>query len=383
MAQTFSILVVDDDPNNFDVIETLLGDQEYQLHYAANGLSAIAGLDSCQPDLILLDVMMPEIDGIEVCKRIKASPKWQTVPIIMVTALREKADLANCLNAGADDFLSKPINSVELRARVNSMLRIKQQYDNIQNLSRIQSNTINILESTLNELRGNFAVKMSHELNTPLNGIIGTIDLLMADLDNMNLEEIREILGWADESAKRLEGLTKKFLIHLELELSPNCQKSFKSAHTKFAKDIVESKLREVAMRSQRSDDLSLELEETEIALSEDYLWRILYELFDNAVKFSASGSIIKIRSQVVNNVFHLWVQDFGRGMTDKQIALIGAFVQFDREKYEQQGLGLGLRIVKKIVELAKGQFSIASITQKETTVHISLPIFQMPFVHA
>ncbi|MBD2187025.1 hybrid sensor histidine kinase/response regulator [Pseudanabaena mucicola] len=382
MTHTFSILIVDDDPNNFDVIETLLGDQDYELHYAASGKNAIAVLDACQPDLILLDVMMPEIDGIEVCKRIKAIPKWQTVPIIMVTALNSKSDLANCLNAGADDFLSKPINSVELRARVNSMLRIKQQYDNIQTLSSIQSNTINILESTLNELRGTLAAKMSHELNTPLNGIIGTIDVLMADLENMDLSEIREMLGWADESAQRLEGLTRKFLTYLELEVSPNHQKLFKSKHTKFVKDIVESKLRADASRAQRSDDLIFELEEAEITIPENYLWTILYELLDNAMKFSAAGSIIKVRSQVVDHVFHLSVQDFGRGMTDEQIALVGAFMQFERKIYEQQGVGLGLKIVKKIVELARGQFSIASICQEQTTVNISLPIAHMPIVH-
>jgi len=148
----FSILIVDDEPDNFDVIETLLSEQDYQLHYAASGQKAIASLDIFEPDLILLDVMMPGIDGIEICRQIKAMSKWQAVPIIMVTGLNRKADLANCITAGADDFISKPVNAIELRARVHSMLRIKQQYDNIQNLYHIQENTINVLESTLNDI---------------------------------------------------------------------------------------------------------------------------------------------------------------------------------------------------------------------------------------
>lgn len=376
MKNTFSILVIDDDPNNFDVIETFLDDQGYQLHYTANGKDAIAGLDVCQPDLILLDVMMPEIDGIEVCKLIKASPKWHAVPIIMVTALNAKSDLANCLNAGADDFLSKPINSIELRARVNSMLRIKQQYDSIQALSNVRASTINVLEGTLNELRGNLASKMSHELNTPLNGIIGTIDLLNDDLENMGLEEIREMLGWADESAHRLEKLTKKFLTYLELEVSATSHKSFKSAHTKFEKALVESKLRASISQWQRGHDLVLDLEEAEIGISEDYLLMILQELLDNAVKFSPTGALIKVKSQVIDRIFHLSVQDFGRGMTEEQINHVGAFMQFERKTYEQQGVGLGLRIVKRIVELAGGKFSIASVRQEQTTVKVSLPIF-------
>ena len=127
-----SVLIIDDEADNFDVIETILNNQDYQLHYAASGKDAIAYLDTFQPDLILLDVMMPVMDGIEVCKNIKALPKWQAVPIIMVTALNSKEDLARCLNAGADDFISKPLNSLEFRARVSSMLRIKEQHDRLE-----------------------------------------------------------------------------------------------------------------------------------------------------------------------------------------------------------------------------------------------------------
>ncbi|MBW4519390.1 MAG: EAL domain-containing protein [Scytolyngbya sp. HA4215-MV1] len=150
-----AILIVDDEPDNFDVIETLLSDhltdsvshpignpinhQDYQLHYAFDGQKAIDALDTIQPDLILLDVMMPGLDGIEVCRRIKAMPEWQAVPIIMVTALSTKADLARCLEAGANDFVSKPVNRIELRARVHSMLRIKQQYDELQAAAKQQA----------------------------------------------------------------------------------------------------------------------------------------------------------------------------------------------------------------------------------------------------
>ena len=127
-----SVLIIDDVADNFDVIESILSNQDYQLHFAANGRDAIANLDTFQPDLILLDVMMPVMDGYEVCERIKALPKWQAVPIIMVTALNSKEDIAKCLNAGANDFVSKPLNSLEFKARVRSMLRIKDQHDGLE-----------------------------------------------------------------------------------------------------------------------------------------------------------------------------------------------------------------------------------------------------------
>ncbi|WP_017296701.1 two-component system response regulator [Nodosilinea nodulosa] len=125
------ILVIDDEPDNFDVVEAMLTGQGYILHYVASGQAALDCLDTLQPDLLLLDVMMPGIDGIEVCRQIKALPQWRGVGIIMVTALSSKQELSQCLAVGANDFISKPINQVELVARVRSLLRIHQQYQQL------------------------------------------------------------------------------------------------------------------------------------------------------------------------------------------------------------------------------------------------------------
>ncbi|WP_442949756.1 hybrid sensor histidine kinase/response regulator [Nostoc sp.] len=368
-----SILVVDDQPDNFDVIETLLSKQNYLLHYAASGQEAIASLNLFQPDVILLDLMMPGMDGIEVCQQIKAMPQWQPVPIIMVTALTAKEDLARCLKSGADDFISKPVNAVELRARIHSMLRIKQQYDNIQTLANIQVSTIKVLESTLNELRGNLVSSLPHELNTPLNGIVGTISLLIEDIDNMDSAEIRELLGMADQSVRRLEKLTKQFLIYLELELSTHQQQDIKPQSTHFSMAAIEAALQSHAQSVDRSNDFIFAIEEADVSISDRYLGIILHELIGNALKFSQTGTTIKISSQVVAGMLNVSVHDFGRGMTEEQISKIGAFMQFERKTYEQQGTGMGLKLVQKIVERCGGQFSISSVYQQETTVHIGM----------
>lgn len=137
----YTLLVIDDDPNNFDVIEVYLASHvshvgaTFQLHYASSGKDALSLLDDYQPDMILLDVMMPDMDGIEVCRRIKQMPVCEGLPIIMVTALTTKEDLARCLEAGADDFISKPVNRLELTARVRSMLRIWDQYQQLANFN--------------------------------------------------------------------------------------------------------------------------------------------------------------------------------------------------------------------------------------------------------
>jgi diguanylate cyclase (GGDEF)-like protein len=136
------VLVIDDEPDNFDVLETLLHDQNYQMHYCSNGLDALLSLDNIKPDIILLDVMMAGIDGIEFCYRIREIPKWEALPIIMVTALSSKEDLAKCLTAGANDFITKPVNSVELKARVRSMIRIHQQHQQLASFNALLEKTV-------------------------------------------------------------------------------------------------------------------------------------------------------------------------------------------------------------------------------------------------
>jgi CheY-like chemotaxis protein len=130
------ILVIDDELANFEVIEALLHKESYQLHYLTSGQQCFAQIAAIQPDVILLDVMMPEIDGIEVCRWIKHSNQWQNIPVLMVTALNNKKDLAKCLSSNADDLISKPLTGLELRTRVRLMVKMSQQYQTIQNLSK-------------------------------------------------------------------------------------------------------------------------------------------------------------------------------------------------------------------------------------------------------
>jgi len=373
-----SILVVDDEFNNFSVLKILLANHDYKLNYLSNGQEVLSSMPLYQPDLILLDVMMPVMNGIEVCRQLKSTPEWAHIPIIMVTALTSKNDLALCLEAGATDFISKPLDRLELNARVQSMLQIKQQYDRIKSLSEMQEHTIDLLQCNMNELCGNLSSTLPHELSTPLNGVFGALAILIDDHANMKKSEIHDWLLIAQKSVTRLENLTKKFMRFARLEMSVNNPKE--KPPDGYDLPIPTAVLAVIAIKSKaemfdRKDDLIMELENIEIDLDEKDFLTIVDELLDNAFKFSKAGTPVKVVTKVENGMFNLSVLDHGRGMTPEQIDKIGAFYQFERKQHEQQGIGLGLKIAKRIVEMNGGHFSILSVYNLETKVHIELPL--------
>src|SRR5262245_5502577 len=131
MDKQAQILVVDDERTARDTLEAFLYPENYHLLFATNGFEALNCLQTFEPDVILLDVMMPGLDGYEVCQQIKANEAWRHIPLILITALNSKAEVVRGLDTGADEFLSKPVNGYELRARIRSMLRIKRQHDQL------------------------------------------------------------------------------------------------------------------------------------------------------------------------------------------------------------------------------------------------------------
>lgn len=373
------ILVVDDEPDNFDVIDAFLDGQGYELHYAADGNQALSSVELIHPDLILLDVMMPGQDGISVCQTLKKNPKWQTIPIIMVTALGGKEDLANCLNAGADDFISKPVNRLELKARVQSMLRIKTQFEKIQWFSTSQRNTINMLAENLNQLSQNIAHSFPHAINTPLNGLVGVVEVLQDGFEEMSTAEVRELLEILAEMTRCLETLSQKFLAYVELELETMPRPGLVNTHSTVIIDPEHLTQELLSQAGERKTDLSINLAPGILPLPKTYFSWLCQELLSNALKFSSVGSPVIVRAAVDQNSWVLTVQDYGRGMTKSQIASIKPFQQFDRVASDLPGIGLGLKIAQKVAEFAKGRLTIQSTYHQETTVTVTLPLASDP----
>lgn len=371
---SYSLLIVDDEPDNFDVIEALLPSESYQLHYASCGEDAIAALDKFDPDVILLDVMMPGINGIEVCKRIKLMSQWQGVPIIMVTALSSKEDLARCLAAGADDFVNKPVNGLELRARVNSMLRIKKQHDRIQSFSKLQRNNIHALSNNLNEIRLDLAVGFPQEFDIPLTNLADNIEHLKQNVAKLSLAETLEILESSDRATLRLHQLTHKFWFYLQLLLeTPDANKS--SYGISIPKFIIDRNLTARFAESIQPHNLVCEIEDTTLAVNVNHANWIFNELLSYLFAHSDDEAHLQINGQVVNDAFHFSLSSC-QGKNPKTLnPEISHLIQFNSAIGENKELEIGLKIVKKIVEIYDGVFLISGDEGNELTIYTTLPL--------
>jgi signal transduction histidine kinase len=324
MNDSASLLIVDDEPNNFDVIEALLEGENYKLYYAANASRALRWLEKNPVDVILLDVMMPEIDGITFCSYLKNNPDYQYIPIIMVTALTGKEDLARCLEAGADDFISKPLNWIELRSRLHSMLRIKQQYDHLQ---------------LLLQRREEMAEIIVHDLQNPVTSIVLSCEMLkFTELDARQSNKVEQI----SVAGKRLEEQIQTLLTMAKLETGRLALNPTATALKPFLEKLIQDF---GAIAAAKSITITPKLEaENDLAAIDSHLFsRIINNLLSNALKYCPRGKEIQVQLLDTPEKIIFKVIDQGKGVSD-------SFKEKIFKKYEtganhsnvsQTGLGL------------------------------------------
>jgi signal transduction histidine kinase len=233
-------------------------------------------------------------------------------------------------------------------------------------------------EQKLNTLREQILLSLPHELRTPLTSIMGYSELLMDNEDSLPPDEIVQIGTSIYRSALRLHRLVENYLIYVQINLisqNPAILERLLVSGTAEPHILIAAQASQIAQRHNRENDLYLELDEIpQVMILDEYLGKVVEELVDNAFKFSSPGTPVYVRMLHYNTCCLLEIEDQGRGMSDEQIAAIGAYMQFDRKHYEQQGGGFGLIIAKRLVELHQGQFTVASAAHKGTTVRIVLP---------
>jgi len=358
------ILVIDDEEWLREMIQLALRQRGFEVVEAANGTDGIEKARKELPDLILCDVNMGKVDGYLTLSALRTEAPTAAIPFILMTGLADNAGMRHGMELGADDYLPKPFTTDALYAAVDARLK--------------KSQTVrDEAERKLTHLRDNISLIMPHEMRTPLNGILSNAEMLATSAATLKPAEIAEMGQEIFNSSQRLERLIENFLIYAQLELiaaDPKNINALRIGKTENPAALVKKLAAAQAAQAARPDDLGVEAADIPVPMSEEYFSKVVNELVDNAFKFSEAGSPVRVKLAESFNGISLFVSDEGRGFSTEQIKRIGAHVQFDRKMQDQQGLGFGLVIVKRLVELHGGALSIEGEKGEGTTVIAKFP---------
>ena len=359
-----TILIIDDEEWLREMVHMALSQKGFEIIEAENGAVGIDVARKTLPDLILCDVNMERVDGYLTLSSLRNEPTTASIPFILMTGLADHAGMRHGMELGADDYLPKPFTIDALYAAVEARLKKAQ---------AVRQEA----EKKLADLRDNISLMLPHELRTPLNGILAYGEILSTDAATLPADELAEMGRVIYDSGKRLERLIENFLIYAQIELLNTDQQkvgALRQKRTESPARLIEQRARAQAQAAGRSEDLVLDLSDPPLPISEEYLGRIVDELVQNAFKFSTAGSRVVVVLAQSPNGTALAVTDHGRGLETEHITRVGAYMQFDRKLQEQQGLGLGLTIARRLTELHGGTLSIQSQRGGGTTVTVSLP---------
>ncbi len=367
---SFSILVIDDESKNVQLLANLLKEQDYTVQFACSGDEAFEWLNARQFDLILLDILMPVINGFEVCKRLKASAKTKDIPIIFLTAKTETEDLVKGFELGAVDYITKPFNKIELMVRVKTHLQLKYTMEQY----RIAKDRA----EAANRAKTEFLANMSHDIRTPLNAITGFGELLTVVEADIKQKSYLEAIITAGKKLNTLISdildLAKIEAGRLAIKYTPvNPIKIFKEIELIFKTKI---KVKNLDFIINMDEDLppSLLLDETKLR-------QVLLNLVGNAIKFTEKGYIklsAAIRYKAENHKkvdLTIYIEDSGIGIPEQVRKTLFKGTATDNSQSFSQiaGTGLGLAISKRLIEMMNGAFYLHNKVEGGTSVEITL----------
>jgi two-component system, sensor histidine kinase and response regulator len=334
------VLVVDDIPKNLQVVGTMLRNEGYEVMPATSGADALEGVRVQVPDLILLDLMMPEMDGLEVCRRFKADPAVRSIPIIFLTASNEMEHLVNGFKAGAVDYITKPFNAPELLARVRTHLELRHARERLREM---------------NDEKNEFMGIAAHDLRSPLNAVKGYSEMVLEDpaLSLENAELIKRIHDAAARMVEMVQNLLDANRIERgEMQLHVEPVDLGAALHS-----VVEAQ-RPRALAKQQTIYLEIEATPVVVQLDPGVTVQVLENLLSNAVKYSPAGTDVFVRLKKNLQGARVEVQDQGPGLSaEDQKKLFGKFARLSAKPTGgEHSTGLGLSIVKKMVEAMSGK---------------------------
>ncbi len=375
--KTPTILIVDDEEVNVKLIKGILAPENYNLISASSGSEALSMLAPNRPDLILLDVMMPEMDGFETCRKIKRDKNTRIIPVLMVTALCEKEHRLKALNCGADDFLSKPVDKTEIKIRVKSLLRIKEYHDElIERYEEIEKKNVQLQE--LEEFKDGLLHMIVHDLKNPLFAISGNIELLLLNEENFNKTQSIAAAN-CHSSCQDLKEMVQQLLDINKLE---NKKLQLNKKETDLA-SLIDDTMNQLIQRVEEKQ-ISINFVNANgistIPIDSRLLKRVISNLVENGIRHTPRGGHIEVATELENSKNNLCVsvRDTGIGLDAAYHQKI--FNKFEQVKLKSRGVsvgtaGLGLAFCKLAVEAHGGQIWVESEGEgKGSTFRFTIP---------
>lgn len=360
-----TVLIIEDEAELLEEIVMMMRFEGFEAVGAANGEEGVRLAGKLVPDVIVSDIMLPELDGYGVLQKLQADPLTQHIPFIFLTAKSDSTHLREGMSLGADDYITKPFTRNELLAAIHTRLTERE--------AVMQS-----YQSKLDDLREALTLTLPHEFRTPLTSLVGFAELLVTDSETLDVEQVSEMAGMILTSGQRLRRHLENSWLYAQLEAlkaAPKPERAQQPVLLRHADSVIRSVAQRIADQLSRTADLVVQAVDAPVAVSDESFSKIVEELVDNAFKFSESGTPVQVNAMLDGEKYVLRIADRGRGMTAEQIKESGAYVQFDRTFFEQQGVGLGLTLVRGIVRLHDGEVAITSERGLGTQITVTLPV--------
>ncbi|HEY9850071.1 MAG TPA: response regulator [Leptolyngbyaceae cyanobacterium] len=388
-----NILIVDDTQENLQVLSATLSERGYKVRGVVNGKMAIRVARSACPDLILLDIKMPEMDGYQVCEALKNDRETQNIPIIFISALDEVLDKVKAFTVGGIDYITKPFQVEEVLARVENQLTIQRlQKQLMEKNERLQQEILERQKAEATALaaskaKSEFVANMSHELRTPLNAILGFTQLMNRDCSLSN--EQRENLEIISRSGEHLLELIDDVLEMSKIEAGMiSLNESSFDLYCLLDNIEVMLQLKAEIKGLQLIFNIASNVPQY-VKTDQKKLRGCLINLLGNAIKFTDRGKItLRVNlgyDNDPNNIkvlpdknLYFEVEDTGPGIANHELTnLFDAFVQTETGRNSMEGTGLGLAISRRYVEVMGGNITLSSVVGKGTIFkfHIKLQI--------
>jgi two-component system sensor histidine kinase/response regulator len=367
-------MVVDDTPANLKLLEDMLRQQGYEAHSFPRGRLALAEASRNPPDLILLDINMPEMNGYEVCARLKAAQESASIPVIFLSAMTEMQDKVKAFQAGAVDYISKPFQVEEVLARVETHLKVhdlqralKLQNEHLE--ETVAARTRELAEANrrltiLDQSKNDFLNLISHELRTPLNGLLGVGALIMERISSTEKDD--GLQGLFERSSRRIISIMDDALLLTEIDVN---KEQFRSVPISLSAALGLAIQNTTEFAESRGVTLSPPLADLDLVVGDERLLvRALCALLETAVKFSVAGETVRLAREVVSDSLRVIIESRGRTIPEAAMAKFFDLLSIGEAITPGGDLGLGPAVAYRILSLFGASVAVVNLGPSGTS---------------